>query len=59
METDKAVFPVEANAKGYIHIGPYAEGEVVPVLTVVAIIGKEDDKFEAKELGQPAGRNRS
>jgi pyruvate dehydrogenase E2 component (dihydrolipoamide acetyltransferase) len=47
VETDKAVFPVEANAKGYIHIGPYKEGEVVPVLTVVAIIGKETDKFEA------------
>ena len=22
VETDKAVFPVEANAKGYIHLGP-------------------------------------
>ena len=47
VETDKAVFPVEANAKGYIHIGPYKEGEVVPVLTVVALIGKETDNFEA------------
>ncbi len=48
VETDKAVFPVEANGKGYIHIGPYKEGQVLPVLTVVAIIGKEDDKFEVK-----------
>ena len=47
VETDKAVFPVEANAKGYIHIGPYKEGEVVPVLTVVAVIGKPEDKFAA------------
>jgi len=46
VETDKAVFPVEANAKGYIHIGPFTEGQVVPVLTVVAVIGKPEDKFE-------------
>jgi pyruvate dehydrogenase E2 component (dihydrolipoamide acetyltransferase) len=48
VETDKAVFPVEANAKGILHIGPYQEGQVIPVLTVVAIIGKPDDKFEVK-----------
>jgi pyruvate dehydrogenase E2 component (dihydrolipoamide acetyltransferase) len=53
VETDKAVFPVEANGKGYIHIGPYKEGEVLPVLTVVAIIGKEDEKFAA--AGSPPG----
>jgi pyruvate dehydrogenase E2 component (dihydrolipoamide acetyltransferase) len=46
VETDKAVFPVEANAKGYIHLGPYKEGDVIPVLAVVAVIGKQDDKFE-------------
>jgi pyruvate dehydrogenase E2 component (dihydrolipoamide acetyltransferase) len=51
VETDKAVFPVEANARGTIHIGPYKEGEVVPVLTVVAIIGKPEDKFEVQGLG--------
>ena len=50
VETDKAVFPVEANGKGVLHIGPYAEGQVVPILTVVAIIGKEDDVFVASEL---------
>ena len=48
VETDKAVFPVETNARGVIHIGPYKEGDVVPVLTVVAIIGKPEDKFEDK-----------
>jgi pyruvate dehydrogenase E2 component (dihydrolipoyllysine-residue acetyltransferase) len=45
VETDKAVFPVEANSKGYIHFGPFKEGQVVPVLTVVAIIGKENETF--------------
>ena len=45
VETDKAVFPVEANAKGIIHLGPYKEGDVLPVLTVVAIIGKPEDQF--------------
>ena len=56
VETDKAVFPVEANAKGYFHMGPFKEGDVVPVLTVVAIIGKETDKFEGtgnKVVGEP------
>ena len=48
VETDKAVFPVEANAKGFIHLGPYKAGDVIPVLTVVAVIGKQDDKFEVK-----------
>ena len=32
VENDKATFPVESNAKGYIHIGPYKEGDVIPVL---------------------------
>ena len=50
VETDKAVFLVEANGRGYIHIGPYKEGQVVPVLTVVAIIGKEDEKFEVEDV---------
>jgi pyruvate dehydrogenase E2 component (dihydrolipoamide acetyltransferase) len=54
VETDKAVFPVEANGKGYIHIGPYTEGQVVPVLTVVAIIGKEDEKFSMGESSATA-----
>ncbi len=48
VETDKAVFPVEATAKGTLHIGPYEEGDAVPVLTVVAVIGKPEDKFEVK-----------
>jgi pyruvate dehydrogenase E2 component (dihydrolipoamide acetyltransferase) len=47
VETDKAVFPVEANARGTIHIGPFKAGDVLPVLTVVAIIGKSEDTFAA------------
>ncbi|MBN1123113.1 MAG: 2-oxo acid dehydrogenase subunit E2 [Anaerolineae bacterium] len=47
VETDKAVFPIEAMGKGTIHIGPYAVGDTVPVLEVVAIIGKQDDVFAA------------
>jgi pyruvate dehydrogenase E2 component (dihydrolipoamide acetyltransferase) len=54
VETDKAVFPVEANAKGYIHLGPYKAGDTIPVLTVVAIIGKQEDKFEVGGSSVPA-----
>ena len=49
VETDKAVFDVEANEDGYIHIGPFKVGDVVPVLTVVAVIGEADDQFEVKQ----------
>jgi pyruvate dehydrogenase E2 component (dihydrolipoamide acetyltransferase) len=61
VETDKAVFPVEANAKGTIHIGPYKEGQVLPVLTVVALIGEPEDKFEVKgpALPSPAAESAS
>ncbi|MCD4752182.1 MAG: 2-oxo acid dehydrogenase subunit E2 [Anaerolineaceae bacterium] len=47
VETDKAVFPVEANGKGFLHKGPFKAGDVVPVLTVVGIIGAEDEVFKA------------
>lgn len=49
VETDKAVFPIEANASGYLHRGPFKEGEVVSVLTVVATIGKKDEAFQSNE----------
>lgn len=39
VETDKAVFTVEATATGALQIGAFAAGDVVPVLTVVAVIG--------------------
>jgi pyruvate dehydrogenase E2 component (dihydrolipoamide acetyltransferase) len=47
VETDKAVFAVESPAKGYIHFGAFKEDTVVPVLTVVGIVGKADEKFVA------------
>lgn len=47
VETDKAVFPVEANGNGVIHIGPYPKGTVVPVLSTVAVIGTAEDVFTA------------
>ena len=52
VETDKAVFDVEATDDGYIHIGPYKIGDVVPVLTVVAVIGEVDDRFEVKHAAE-------
>ncbi len=57
VETDKAVFPVEAPASGYLHIGPYKEGDVVPVLTVVAIIGKPEDQYQVAEAKQVGGES--
>lgn len=48
VETDKAVFNVEAVDKGYIHLGPFKQGAVVPVLAVVAVIGRQNEKFEIK-----------
>jgi pyruvate dehydrogenase E2 component (dihydrolipoamide acetyltransferase) len=54
VETDKAVFPVEANADGTLHIGPFAEGKVVPVLTVVAVIGKKEEQFAAPSAAPAA-----
>lgn len=49
VETDKAIFNVEANAKGYLYKGPYEVGETLPVLTVVATIGKEGEGFSPSE----------
>jgi pyruvate dehydrogenase E2 component (dihydrolipoamide acetyltransferase) len=52
VETDKAVFPVEANASGVVHLGPYRKGDVVPVVTTVAVIGKPDDQFRSAAAAQ-------
>ena len=54
VETDKAVFDVEATGSGYLHVGPFETGEVIPVLTVVAIIGKKDDAFRDNGRPEPA-----
>ena len=45
IETDKTNFMVEAPLKGTVHIGPFQPGQVIPVLTVVATIGRPDEKF--------------
>jgi pyruvate dehydrogenase E2 component (dihydrolipoamide acetyltransferase) len=56
VETDKAIFPVEATGKGTLHIGPYKAGEVVAVLTVVAFIGKPEDTFESLTSSNPLSK---
>jgi pyruvate dehydrogenase E2 component (dihydrolipoamide acetyltransferase) len=47
VETDKAVFPIESPVNGYLHRGPFKAGDIVPVLTIVALIGKKDEAFKA------------
>ncbi len=47
VETDKSTFSIEANAKGFLHQGPFKPGQVVPVLTVVATIGAQSEAFAA------------
>ncbi len=46
VETDKAVFPIESNASGIVHPGPFQPDQVIPVLTVIAIVGSADDTFK-------------
>ena len=48
IETDKTTFFVEAEGAGTLHRGPYQVDQTIPVLTVVAIIGKPDEKFAAE-----------
>lgn len=52
VETDKAVFPIESNAKGIVHLGSYQPNQVIPVLTVIAIVGTENDVFKTAEKTQ-------
>jgi pyruvate dehydrogenase E2 component (dihydrolipoamide acetyltransferase) len=47
VETDKAIFTVESTADGIIHMGPFKVGDVIPNLTVVAVIGKKEEKFNS------------
>lgn len=47
IETDKAVFAVEAPSEGFVHFGPVKEGDVLPVLSVVASIGAAEEAFAA------------
>lgn len=60
VETDKAVFPIESSARGIVHPGPFQPNQVIPVLTVIAIVGTENDVFkitgdtprQSEELGE-------
>jgi len=45
IETDKAMFTVEAPADGVLHRGPFQPGDVVKVFTPVAIIGEADETW--------------
>lgn len=50
IETDKAVFAIEAPTEGFVHFGPVKEGDVLPVLSIVAVIGASDEAFAAPGL---------
>ena len=52
IETDKTTFFVEAEGAGTLHRGPYQVDQTIPVLTVVAIIGAKDERFDAATLGR-------
>ncbi len=54
IETDKTTFFVESEGAGVVHRGPYNVGDTVPVLEVVAIVGKPEDKFVAHKVGDEA-----
>ncbi len=49
IETDKAVFNVEATADGILHHGPFVAGDVLPVLEVVAVIGTVEDSWDSHQ----------
>lgn len=51
IETDKSTFAVEATTDGFLHHGPFSSGDVVPVLTTVAVIGVKTETFPS---AQPA-----
>jgi pyruvate dehydrogenase E2 component (dihydrolipoamide acetyltransferase) len=51
VETDKTNFRVEATASGYLRRGPFTEGQIVPVLTVVAMIGEQEVRWESGGVG--------
>ncbi len=50
IETDKANMDVEATADGVVRKIAYAEGDVVPVLVPVAVIGTEDEAIDFDSL---------
>ena len=49
IETDKAVFAVEATADGILHHGPFSSGDVATVLSAVAAIGGADESWSDQQ----------
>jgi len=47
IETDKTTFEVDAPAKGILLGVFFKEGDIVPVLTNIAVIGDEGEEFES------------
>jgi len=47
IETDKTTFEVEAPASGILLGVFFKEGDIVPVLTNIAVIGEEGEEFES------------
>ena len=50
IETDKANIDVEATEEGVLRLIVHQEGETVPVLTVIGVIGEADEEIELEEL---------
>ncbi len=53
-ETDKASFEAEAETEGILLETFFTEGDEIPVLTNVAVIGKPGESVEEYRPGQPA-----
>ncbi|HNR98702.1 MAG TPA: dihydrolipoamide acetyltransferase family protein [Planctomycetota bacterium] len=56
IQTDKADLEVEAQASGVLRKILVHEGQVVPVLSVVAVIAAADEEIDAEALGAAAPR---
>jgi pyruvate dehydrogenase E2 component (dihydrolipoamide acetyltransferase) len=56
IETDKATMEVEATATGVLQAVRYAEGDVVPVLTVVAAIAERGESVVSTVRAEAASR---
>ncbi len=50
IETDKANLDVEATEEGILRLIAHQEGETVPVLTVIGVIGEADEEIDLEEL---------
>ncbi len=50
IETDKANLDVEATEEGILRLIAHQEGETVPVLTVIGVIGEQDEDIDLEAL---------